>query len=178
MQAPPPLSLCEGESRVIKSRESICCLVPSSQARAGGGDTLHCNSADDPRFVVTSSGEGGNGGLQLYCKRVKSPEFEVNEGSEKILLLTGQAVRVLRRVQHWVKVQVQRNEQGLIGWCELFTHVSSVSNSSSASSGKGSNYGYIANLVPMHTLEWTRHGAARPLATSCGHAIHSSCWDT
>jgi hypothetical protein len=119
LQAPPSLSVRgDHEELTYRSRESICCSVSSPQ-----GATLHCNSADDPRFVVTSSAgvvseEHERFGLSLYSKRMNTPEFEVtvpatgtatgtvNGDSSRVLLQPGQIVEVLRRVLQWVKIRV------------------------------------------------------------------------
>ena len=120
-QAPSSMTPGIDDDETYRSRESLCCSVPSPT-----GDAIHCNSADDPRYVVTSSvlsvyidDQSGKSdtqvehhGLPLYTKRVKSPEFAVHMSPSSVetvprsgvYLRPGQVVEVLRRVQQWVKV--------------------------------------------------------------------------
>jgi hypothetical protein len=223
LQAPAPVSVPQssgggggGEGVGYRSRESICCPVLSPS----GETLLHCNSADDPRYVVTASAgvssqqrreaeteiqsqsqtqtetETQTGGLVLYTKRVKSSEFEVllcppgqAGGGTRATLRTGQVVEVLRRVHLWAQVRATQLLQPesvsagtvtvtVTGWVELFTHMPPPAHTGASPTPRGSNYGYVANLVPLKTLEHARHGQARPFASSCGHAIHAHCWDT
>lgn len=188
LQTPAPLrletSLDKDSGRGPRSRESICCPSHTSP-----GEVL-CNSADDSRFVVAASVETQDrAGLAIYTKRVKSREFEVPLAGkvDGVVLLPGQTVEVLRRVAHWVQVHVllpvSSSSEGEVkaeveveGWTELFTHITAADSSKDKS--RGSTLGYVVNLVPVKELEYSRHGQARPLVTSCGHAMHSHCWDT
>jgi hypothetical protein len=125
----------------------------------------------------------------------------------RVLLQPGQVVEVLRRVHFWVKIRVaapllsdtgefldrihsavattEETQAPVVGWVELFTHIPSASPPAPSSDpslpgnkASESNYDYVANLIPLKDLEFARHGQARPVMSSCGHAIHADCWDT
>lgn len=157
LQVPAPLAAqsTKDDDLTYRSRESICCTVPSSNGSRKM--MLYCNSADDPRYVVTpcagyEAEDLSRRGLVLYSKRETCAELEVavptslsleGEG-QSVVVPPGQVVEVIRRVGHWVKIRVLlqpaaghddkcfdedvngERSAAVVGWAELFSHVPSA----------------------------------------------------